>query len=250
MQQRPQCLQDGKVLVRFYILRPADKLYDAVEHRYWLEYYVILSSKILSPEYHLVQPTEFSQQLALRRNLIVYTEWIPLFENDTFIHGPFDFATRNGRQTRDRISSLDWELLKASSSKYDNDPPQISKQKCYFSTISWNQPIHTSHTATEVSQRVNSSTTSHHACVYLASSTATWKRYDNNAQTFKTSNCKGPSWKTVYRRQTFDMDSNQEIENIPITLLTSDSILHRQLPHGVMNIKTVLYYRIPQTPPE
>ena len=90
-----------------------------------------MSSNTLSLDTHLVQPTEFSHEIATKRNLVPYYEWISIFDSSIFIHGPFDFALRNNRQTRDRISAVDWDMLISNKSQYDNDPPSP-----YHSTIS------------------------------------------------------------------------------------------------------------------
>ena len=142
MKLRPSCLQDGSFLCYFYLLHTFDDSADLTEKRYWLQYHEILDSKHLSTEYHMVQPTEFSRELAHKRNLVPYHMWISIFDPDTFIHGPFDFAMRNGRQTRDRISNVDWDILISNKSKYDNDPPAstiTASQKSYYSQLSWNE---------------------------------------------------------------------------------------------------------------
>jgi hypothetical protein len=43
--------------------------------------------------------------------------------SDTYIQGPFDFATVNGRKTRDRISQSDWDVLAMHSSMFHNPIP-------------------------------------------------------------------------------------------------------------------------------
>ena len=126
MKLRPSCLQDGSFLCDFYVLHTFDDTADLTEKRYWLEYHEILDSKHLSSEYHMVQPTEFSRELAYKRNLVPYHLWISIFDPETYIHGPFNFAMRNGRQTRDRISKIDWDILISNKTKYSNDPPATS----------------------------------------------------------------------------------------------------------------------------
>ena len=39
---------------------------------------------------------------------------------DTFIHGPFNFATINKRKSRDRISQTKWDILKSHCHLYHN----------------------------------------------------------------------------------------------------------------------------------
>ncbi len=42
-----------------------------------------------------------------------------------FIHGPFEFATVNGRKTQDHISQPDWDILKAYCDMFHNPLPQF-----------------------------------------------------------------------------------------------------------------------------
>ena len=75
-----------------------------------------------------------------------------------------------------------------------------------------------------------------------------WERIDPKARTFRTSKCGGPPWEKVSRRVTVDLDTNKVVEDIKVYPATSDDFLHRQLPAGVSNIKTILYFS-PSTKP-
>ena len=57
--------------------------------------------------------------------LVPFHRWLNLTHTDTFIHGPFDFATVNGRKTRDRISQADWDILVLHSSMFHNAAPRF-----------------------------------------------------------------------------------------------------------------------------
>ena len=247
MQQRPQCLTDGKFLVKFYILHPADKLSALTDQRYWLQYHELISTDSLAPDFHLVQPSEFSHQLASKRNLVAYTEWINLLDPSNILHGPFDFAITNGRQTRDRISLIDWQLLISCSSKYDNDPPTISRQKSYFSSLSWNQPIITlfSNTTNSTTAILTSGISPHYTAIGFHSSTeeiSMWTRFDTNVTNFQSPSPTGPKWNHITRRTTVNLNSNSIIEDIHLTPVLSASFLQRHLPSGVSAIKTTFYY--------
>ena len=51
---------------------------------------------------------------------MVRSQWINIDDQSTYLHGPFEFATINGRKTLDRISTKDWTRLEAQQDKYDN----------------------------------------------------------------------------------------------------------------------------------
>ena len=57
---------------------------------------------------------------------------------DTFLLGPFNFATINGRKTRDRIAREHWQLLLDRRGRYDNKPPRLESHlqgiTCYIDT--------------------------------------------------------------------------------------------------------------------
>jgi len=61
---------------------------------------------------HLIRPSDSSEDYATRHKLLPFCKWVNLTHHDTFIYGPFDFATVNGRKTQDRISQPDWDVLK------------------------------------------------------------------------------------------------------------------------------------------
>jgi hypothetical protein len=60
----------------------------------------------LSCDTHLIRPSDTSKAYASQ-----HRQYINLTHLDTYIHGPFDFATLGGRNSRDRISADDWLIL-------------------------------------------------------------------------------------------------------------------------------------------
>ena len=128
MSLHPACLHDGKFLVDFYIRNPSDVRYNACNQRYWLEYYP--KSNIFSPTqsetFHLVKPSQTSKQFARDSNLVPFQMWVYPLHKDTYIHGPFNFATINNRKTRDWISQTDWELLSKHSRMFHNEIPSTT----------------------------------------------------------------------------------------------------------------------------
>ena len=75
-----------------------------------------------------------------------------------------------------------------------------------------------------------------------------WIREDKGMKRFLTTLTCGPSWKHVTGRVTYDLDSKKEIENVIINSKTQEKYLHRQLPKGVKNIRTILYHDDPNVP--
>jgi len=127
VRQSPACMQTGKFLCEFYIGHPADCRFNAVNQRFWLQYFK--ESDLLhqdeSHEAHLVRPSSSSAAFAARNNLVTARKFIHLLHEDTFIHGPFDFATVHNRKTRDRIGQADWQVLADFSHMFQNPIPSF-----------------------------------------------------------------------------------------------------------------------------
>ena len=123
----PSCLQDGRFLVEFYICHPADCRFNAINQRFWLQYHT--DSELLSPlsttDTHLIRPSDTSVDYANRHKLTAFRKWVNLTHHDTFIHGPFDFSSINGRKTRDRVSQQDWDVLKSHCHMFHNPLPRF-----------------------------------------------------------------------------------------------------------------------------
>jgi hypothetical protein len=154
MQLYPNCLQDGKFIVNFYIQHHNDDKLHITDRRFWLEYHQAEHSKTLSLNYHIIQPSEVSAQIASSRNLVPYREWVQLNPSDILLHGPFNFATKNNRKTRDRISQTDWDILTSQHNRYQNEAPRnnshiidVNLYECPIQTITHDQ---------EVTGRINS----------------------------------------------------------------------------------------------
>ena len=70
---------------------------------------------------------------------------------EIYINGPFNFATLNGRKTKDRISEFDWNKLIQSNDKYDHHSPALTDPcvSLYIDT-----PISSSHTSVAISAKI------------------------------------------------------------------------------------------------
>jgi hypothetical protein len=153
MKKYSNCLQDGKFIMNFLIEHPKDSSIPFQFKRLWLEYHKILSPKKLHSQFHIIQPSDISQKLAIKQDSTPYREWVNLKDESIIIHGPFNFAIINNRQTRDRISIRDWEILIQSNHKYHNNPPVLNHNA--IQSIYWNEPIQSSHSNPSVENRIN-----------------------------------------------------------------------------------------------
>ena len=123
----PSCTLDGRFLFEFYICHPADWRDNAVNQRYWLQLHSVddLRFPRLASETHLVRPSDSSDGYATRHKLMPFRKWLNICHPDTFIHGPFEFASIRGRKTRDRIAQADWDALSLHSSMFCNPIPSF-----------------------------------------------------------------------------------------------------------------------------
>jgi hypothetical protein len=124
----PSCTLDGRSLFEFYICHPADWRYNAVNQRYWIQFpgWEDITHPSLSTETHLLRPSDTSNDYAQRQNLLSFQKWLNITHFDTYIHGPFEFATVHGRKTCDRISQDDWDVLRKHSSMFQNPLPTFN----------------------------------------------------------------------------------------------------------------------------
>ncbi len=109
----PSCMLDSRFLFKFYICHPSDWHYNAVNQCYWIQYHgqndIVCPDQLL--ETHLICPYETSIEYALRHKLLLFRKLLNITHSDTFIHGPFEFASVRVQKTRDCISQDDWNDL-------------------------------------------------------------------------------------------------------------------------------------------
>jgi hypothetical protein len=74
---------------------------------------------------HLLTPSNSSEERAAKHNLRLIRAWVNLTHGDTYIHGPFDFATIWGRKSRDRVSQECWDVLASKKSMFTNKVPRF-----------------------------------------------------------------------------------------------------------------------------
>jgi hypothetical protein len=153
--KNPIALTTGRVLATFFIAHPSDSSFNAPNQRFWKQYHVDNSNLILSHRYHLVRPTRDESNYCKSNNLKPYQEWINLHDNDTFLLGPFNFSTIQGRKTKDRIDISIWEQLQSLKHRFDNDVPSINVNLqgyiCHIDT-----PYHSEHQSHSITASINS----------------------------------------------------------------------------------------------
>ena len=127
MSLHPSCLQDGKFLVDYFILHTNDVRFNCANQRFWLQYHAPgdLVSPVDSTTIHLIRPSDTLEQLAARKGLLPFRQWVNLSHESVFLHGPFNFAVVNGRKSRDRIAIEHWEILASLRGTYHNVPPPM-----------------------------------------------------------------------------------------------------------------------------
>ena len=106
----PSCLEDGKYIVDFYSSHPVDFCLNAINQQFWLCYHTQedLMGPCLSCDTHLIRPSDTSEAYASQ-----HRQYINLTHLNTYIHGPFDFATLGGHKSCNRISANDWSILRS-----------------------------------------------------------------------------------------------------------------------------------------
>ena len=129
MKLNPQALTNGKFLVHSLMQHPNDSAYSLIQQRYWPHYN---DKSIPMDEYtsqvKFIRPVPEASTFAEKNNLPPIRFWVQLNDPSVLIHGPFNFATVNGRETIDKISAKDWKELVANSDKYNDCPPSLSRQ--------------------------------------------------------------------------------------------------------------------------
>ena len=87
----PSCMLTGRYLFEFYLCHPSDFWYNAINQRYWLQYFS--ESDILHPAQasttHLVKPSASFRDFASRNTLVSARQFVHLLQK-TFINGPFN----------------------------------------------------------------------------------------------------------------------------------------------------------------
>ena len=85
VQAHPAALQDGRFLAQFYTCHPADKRYNAINQRYWLEYHpkFEVANPYCNKHTHMIRPSSQSEAYAKAEGLAPFSLWVRLANADT-----------------------------------------------------------------------------------------------------------------------------------------------------------------------
>ena len=124
----PLCMLDDRFLFEFFICHPADWRDNTTNQRYWLQFHGVddLCYPCQTSDTHLVQPSNMSASYATRHKLMPFRKWLNICHQDTYIHGPFEFASIRGNKTHDRIDQVDWDALALHSSLFCDPIPSFN----------------------------------------------------------------------------------------------------------------------------
>ncbi len=142
MSSYPSCLQDGRFLLNFFIFHPSNSRINAINQCYWLQYHTLskLQSPLTTTDTHLICPTDTLVDYAQYHKLCPFQKWLNLAHLDTFIHGPFDFASVHGWKTQDPVSQADWDVLKLHLDMFHNPFPHFNVPS-YSIHIDWGMHV-------------------------------------------------------------------------------------------------------------
>ncbi len=123
----PSCLEDGKYIVEFYTSHPADFRYNAINQQFWLQYHTQedLMGPCLSSDTHLIHPSNTLEAYAKHHRLLAFCWFVHLTYSDTYIYGPFDFATVHGHKICNCVCSVDWDILWPCTDTFHNPLPMV-----------------------------------------------------------------------------------------------------------------------------
>ena len=154
----PSCLQDGRFLVDFYVQHTDDSRFNAINQRFWLQYHqrndILLPSAPL--ECHLIRPSSTSESYAAQHDLVPFRQWINISHLSTYVCGPFEFATIQGRKTRDRISPNEWNILRSQAQRFSN---MLPKPELPSFSVHVDRSIHTTFHCKSISTSIIASST-------------------------------------------------------------------------------------------
>jgi hypothetical protein len=74
-------------------------------------------------ESHLLRQFDSSKSYACGHNLFPYHSYINLTCADTYIYGPFEFATIHGRKSCNQVCQVHWDILKSRCNMFNNPIP-------------------------------------------------------------------------------------------------------------------------------
>jgi hypothetical protein len=107
----PSALQDGRFLVKFYVVHPSDVWYNATNQQYWLQYSERNGISNRQLDAHLITPSHTLEDHATQHSLHPVHCWVNLTHGGTYIHSLFEFATIRCRKTCNHADQQSWDGL-------------------------------------------------------------------------------------------------------------------------------------------
>jgi hypothetical protein len=114
----PSALQDGRFLVKFYVVHPSNVWHNATNQQYWLQYSEQNGISNGQLDAHLITPSDTLEDCAARHNLYPVCCWVNLTHGNTYIQGPFEFVTIHGWKTHDHVDQQSWDTLAVKCSMF------------------------------------------------------------------------------------------------------------------------------------
>jgi hypothetical protein len=74
---------------------------------------------------HLIRPSDTSEAYASRHKLLPFQQYIHLTHLDTYIYGPFNFATIHGCKSCDHVGSANWNIIQSHTEMFHNSIPSV-----------------------------------------------------------------------------------------------------------------------------
>ena len=152
--KNPSALSNGRVLATFFISHPLDSNFNATNRRFWKQYHYDNSRHIISHQYNLVKPSKNEDSYCTNAGLQAYQEWINIHDSEVYLHGPFNFAHIQGRQTKDRISESDWRKMYSIQCNTDNNLPPLQNTLCGY-ICHLDTPYHSEYESKSISATIN-----------------------------------------------------------------------------------------------
>ena len=133
IQDNPNVISNCKFTFNFLIRHPDDAEYSPPNQGFWTEYHPSNQQLSIHEHFHLIKAMPNLNEYCKSKSLSAFTQTLYLHHTNIFIHGPFNFATINGRQSQDQIDIQDWMELKSKALLYDNPPPTLDSVNHTFS---------------------------------------------------------------------------------------------------------------------
>jgi len=123
----PSCMLTGRYLFEFYLCHPSVsgtmRLINVIGFNTSASLTYFTQTRLVKPILSSLQPHPASRDFASWNKFVSARQFVHLLHEDTFIHGPFNFATITNRKTRNRIAMTDGKILESYKHLVKNEVP-------------------------------------------------------------------------------------------------------------------------------